>query len=82
MILFPLLMVGGSFFPFAVMPEWMAAIGRRTPNGMALVQFEAILFGTSEPLAVLRTGAYIGLAAAAAFARCAARARRLARAGG
>ncbi len=82
MILFPLLMAGGSFFPFAVMPEWMAAIGRRTPNGMALLQFEAILFGRSEPLALVRTGAAIGLAAAAAVALCAARARRLARAGG
>lgn len=32
-LLFPLLMVGGSFFPFAALPDWIAAIGRRTPNG-------------------------------------------------
>jgi len=33
MFLFPLLMVGGSFFPFAALPDWIAAIGRKTPNG-------------------------------------------------
>jgi ABC-type Na+ efflux pump permease subunit len=33
MLLFPLLMVGGSFFPFEAMPAWMAAIGRVSPNG-------------------------------------------------
>lgn len=32
-IVFPLLMAGGSFFPLAVMPDWMAAIGRLSPNG-------------------------------------------------
>jgi len=33
MLLFPLLMVGGSFFPLAVLPGWIAAIGRASPNG-------------------------------------------------
>lgn len=32
-LLFPLLMAGGSFFPLAAMPGWMAAIGRVSPNG-------------------------------------------------
>ena len=32
-VIFPLLMAGGSFFPLAVMPAWMAAIGRASPNG-------------------------------------------------
>src|SRR5262249_5284667 len=41
----PLAMLGGSFFPFEMMPEWMAAIGKRTPNGWALVQFRKILDG-------------------------------------
>ncbi|MDH3747960.1 MAG: ABC transporter permease [Gammaproteobacteria bacterium] len=31
--LFPLLMAGGSFFPLAALPEWIAAIGRLSPNG-------------------------------------------------
>lgn len=33
MLVFPLLMAGGSFFPLAALPDWLAAIGRRTPNG-------------------------------------------------
>lgn len=33
MLVFPLLMAGGSFFPMAVMPGWIAAIGRVAPNG-------------------------------------------------
>ena len=33
MLVFPLLMAGGSFFPLAVLPGWIAAIGRASPNG-------------------------------------------------
>ncbi len=33
LVVFPLLMAGGSFFPLAVMPGWIAAIGRASPNG-------------------------------------------------
>ena len=33
LLVFPLLMAGGSFFPLAVMPGWIAAIGRASPNG-------------------------------------------------
>ncbi|MDJ0749035.1 MAG: ABC transporter permease [Woeseiaceae bacterium] len=32
-LLFPLLMAGGSFFPLAALPEWIADIGRLAPNG-------------------------------------------------
>ena len=33
LLLFPLLMIGGSFFPLAALPDWIAAIGRKSPNG-------------------------------------------------
>ncbi|MDJ0906720.1 MAG: ABC transporter permease [Woeseiaceae bacterium] len=33
LVVFPLLMAGGSFFPLAVMPSWIASIGRASPNG-------------------------------------------------
>jgi len=46
LVTLPLLMIGGSFFPFEVMPEWMARIGGWTPNGWALLQLKAILAGT------------------------------------
>lgn len=36
MLLFPLLMAGGSFFPFAALPDWIASFGRRTPNGFVV----------------------------------------------
>jgi ABC-type multidrug transport system permease subunit len=42
-LIFPLIMLGGSFFPFEVMPSWMAAVGRFTPNGWALLQLSRII---------------------------------------
>ena len=32
-LLFPLMMAGGSFFPLAALPEWIANMGRLAPNG-------------------------------------------------
>ncbi|MEJ2246683.1 MAG: ABC transporter permease, partial [Acidobacteriota bacterium] len=48
MVLFPLMMIGGSFFPFEAMPAWMRGIGVWTPNGMAVVQLREMLFGVPE----------------------------------
>ncbi len=42
-IMFPLLMAGGSFFPLEQLPEWIAAIGRFTPNGFMLEQLSGIV---------------------------------------
>lgn len=47
-IVFPLMMVGGSFFPFETMPPWMADIGKRTPNGWALQQLKEIVSGRAD----------------------------------
>ncbi len=44
-LIFPLMMLGGSFFPIEMMPGWMAAIAERTPNGWAMVHLKAILLG-------------------------------------
>lgn len=74
-VLFPIMMLGGSFFPFAAMPSWMAAIGRWTPNGLALTRFEQILWGTARPAAVATAAAAIGIPAAIAFILCAHRLR-------
>jgi ABC-type multidrug transport system permease subunit len=43
LIIFPLAMLGGCFFPFEWMPPWMVTVGKLTPNGWALSQFKAIL---------------------------------------
>lgn len=51
LVMMPLLMLGGSFFPFDAMPEGMAAIGRLTPNGWMLSEFQGIVlndFGWSS----------------------------------
>ena len=67
MVLFPLIMIGGSFFPFEAMPGWMQAIGSWTPNGLAVVQLKALLFGTPEIASIAAAAAGIGLPAALAF---------------
>jgi ABC-type polysaccharide/polyol phosphate export permease len=35
-LLFPLMMVGGSFFPLAALPGWIADMGRMAPNGFVV----------------------------------------------
>ena len=42
-IVFPLLMMGGSFFPLAALPDWLAAIGRLSPNGFLVDQLTSEL---------------------------------------
>jgi ABC-type multidrug transport system permease subunit len=60
LIVFPMAMIGGTFFPFEVMPKWMASAGRMTPTGWAVVQLKAILNGKTEPRALAL--AFAGLA--------------------
>lgn len=45
MLLFPMMMLGGSLFPMESMPDWMIDIGRWTPNGLALIEFKALMNG-------------------------------------
>ena len=44
-IVFPLMMIGGSFFPFEAMPAWMASAGRWTPNGLGVTRLKDLLYG-------------------------------------
>lgn len=46
---FVLSMIGGSFFPFEMMPKWLANIGRVTPNGFAIARFKEMIAGTMAP---------------------------------
>jgi ABC-type multidrug transport system permease subunit len=48
LVVFPLALIGGSFFPFEMMPRWMASIGRFTPNGWAITQFKAFVAGSAH----------------------------------
>jgi ABC-type Na+ efflux pump permease subunit len=61
MMIFPLLMIGGSFFPFEAMPAGLARIGRMTPNGWAVTQLKAMLWGGIDPGAL--AGAFAALLA-------------------
>ena len=51
-MVFPLMMLGGSFFPFDAMPKWMVAIGQYLPNGYLLQSFNQ-WFLKGKPLSVL-----------------------------
>jgi len=66
LVMFPLALVGGCFFPFEVMPAWMAAVGRWTPPGWAVTQFSAILDGSAHAASL--AAALAGLVAASALA--------------
>jgi len=47
-LLFPLMMLGGSLFPYEAMPDWMIVVGQWTPNGMANARFKGLLTGDVE----------------------------------
>ena len=67
LIIFPLAMLGGSFFPFEWMPGWMVSIGKLTPNGWALTQFKAILAGGVDMAETARAAGLLTAVAAVAF---------------
>jgi ABC-type Na+ efflux pump permease subunit len=75
MLMFPLLMAGGSFFPLAVMPGWIAAIGRVSPNGFIAERLTGELTGTG--IGLIGAGSWLGmsLAALAGVAFCTMRLR-------
>jgi len=67
LLIFPLAMLGGCFFPFEWMPAWMVAIGKLTPNGWALSQFKAILDGTANAAHWVPSAALLAALGALAF---------------
>ncbi len=67
MLLFPMMMIGGSFFPFEIMPQWMQDIGAVTPNGLAIIQLKSILSGSWQAERLIVAMASIGIPALLAF---------------
>ncbi|MFT7670041.1 MAG: ABC-type multidrug transport system permease subunit [Planctomycetota bacterium] len=53
LLLFPLMMLGGSLFPFEAMPSWMVNVGKWTPNGKAMAELKVILASQVETGALL-----------------------------
>jgi ABC-type multidrug transport system permease subunit len=67
MLLFPLLMAGGSFFPSEAMPGSIAAFGEFTPNGWALARLKEILAGTIDATSLATAFGIVALASAVLF---------------
>jgi ABC-2 type transport system permease protein len=74
MLLMPLCMVGGCFFPFEMMPKGLAAVGRMTPNGMAMVVMRETMDAGSAGQWWLAVGVAVAVMAAL-FGVCARQAR-------
>jgi ABC-type multidrug transport system permease subunit len=78
LVVFPLSLVGGSFFPFEMMPDWMASIGRLTPNGWAITEFKALVAGSAHIQEFLIGGAWMAAIGSLLFLLTLRRLRRLA----
>ena len=77
LVVFPLALLGGSFFPFEMMPDWMASIGRFTPNGWAVTQFEAFVGGSAHMKDFAAGAGYMAIAGSLLFLVTVRRMRRL-----
>jgi ABC-type multidrug transport system permease subunit len=66
-IVFPLMMLGGSFFPFETMPSWMASAGRWTPNGLGVARLKDLLYGDVSMATMVIGALGIGLPAVLAY---------------
>jgi len=75
-IVFPLIMLGGSFFPMEVMPDFLAAIGRLTPNGWSLEVLKHIIGVKPGPVALLPAAGFLAAMAGVLFSLCLLRLRR------
>ena len=61
LIIFPMMMIGGSFFPPESMPEWLRSLGTFTPNGYSLSVLKTIQAG--EVVTAANGAAVAGLVA-------------------
>jgi ABC-type Na+ efflux pump permease subunit len=77
LVVFPLSLLGGSFFPFEMMPGWMASIGRFTPNGWAVTQFKAFVAGSAHIRDFAIGAVYMAVVGIILFLLTARRLRRL-----
>jgi ABC-type multidrug transport system permease subunit len=77
LVVFPLSLVGGSFFPFEMMPDWMASIGRLTPNGWAVTEFKALVAGSAHMKDLLAGAAFMAAVGSLLFLWTSRRMRKL-----
>lgn len=68
LVMFPLLILGGSLFPAEEMPAVLLAIGRWTPNGWALAHLKRVFAGSAGVVETLPAlVAMLGMAAVFVF---------------
>ncbi len=72
-LVYPLMMLGGSFFPVEVMPAWMGTVGRVTPNGWSLERLKDILIARTDATTLLASTAVLLTVALVIFLHTAAR---------
>jgi ABC-type multidrug transport system permease subunit len=77
LVVFPLSLLGGSFFPFEMMPGWMASIGRFTPNGWAVTQFKGFIAGSAHAKDFAADAVYMAVAGSLLFFLVVRRMRKL-----
>jgi len=70
-LIFPLMMIGGAFFPFEALPDWLKAIGVWVPNGYLLERLKAYLFYDGGVTALAKSLPYALAMAAALRLLCA-----------
>ncbi|MBV8072823.1 MAG: ABC transporter permease [Acidobacteriaceae bacterium] len=68
LVLFVFGMIGGTFFPFELMPRWLARIGEFTPNGWTILQLKKLLAGSLTAGSVACDFAVLTILIAAGFA--------------
>jgi ABC-type multidrug transport system permease subunit len=76
LLVFPMMMIGGSFFPFDSMPAGMAAAGKLTPNGLAAAGLDSLLQGDAELASMLTKTCILLFMTAALFGLSILRIRR------
>lgn len=77
LVMFPLSLIGGTFFPFEMMPAWMASIGRFTPNGWSVRVFKSLVTGSANGAEFLVATAWLLAVGVLLFATTARGLRRL-----
>ena len=77
-LVFPLAMMGGAFFPVEALPQWMSELSRWVPNGYLLARLKAYLLYGAGP-GVLLSGLLVAVPVTVAlWALCAWRLRAFA----
>lgn len=69
LVIFPLMMAGGSFFPLEAMPTSLATVGAHTPNGLMVETLKGLFVG-GEIGSMLRTAPPLLVAATVIFFLC------------